>query len=196
MDMATTAPVQGGEEGQLRGPAGTGRGADADAAAAADADTDARNGGTCGVLGQIEDERLQLMGLLVRTHRRLTEILGRELEESAGIPLVFFDVLIHVAAAPDGYLTMSRLSNDVSLTTGGVTRLVDRMVDAGLVVREHCPSDRRSIHVVLTPKGRVVLDEAVAAHIDSIDRHLMARLDTQERAALSAALNKVLASDT
>jgi DNA-binding MarR family transcriptional regulator len=184
MDMATTAPTRGGE-GRQRGET-----------AASSPVADPGNGGTCGILGQIEDERLELMGLLVRTHRKLTETLGRELEESAGIPLVFFDVLIHVAAAPDGYLTMSRLSTDVSLTTGGVTRLVDRMVDAGLVAREHCPSDRRSIHVVLTPEGRVVLEQAVAAHIDGIDRHLMARLDTKERVALSAALIKILATDT
>ena len=92
--------------------------------------------------------------------------LGRELEQSVGIPLVFFDVLIHVGAAPEARLTMSRLSADVALTTGGVTRLVDRMVDAGLVERQNCPSDRRSIHVVLTPEGRAVLDRAVAAHVD------------------------------
>ena len=185
MDMATTAPTRGGEGGRQRGEK-----------AGSSPVVDPGNGGTCGILGQIEDERLELMGLLVRTHRKLTETLGRELEESAGIPLVFFDVLIHVAAAPDGYLTMSRLSTDVSLTTGGVTRLVDRMVEAGLVARQHCPSDRRSVHVVLTPEGQVVLEQAVAAHIDGIDRHLMAHLDSDERAALSAALNKVLSEDT
>ena len=54
---------------------------------------------------------------------------------------------------------MSRLSNDIALTTGGVTRLVDRMVEAGLVERQACPSDRRSIHVILTPEGRDVLGE-------------------------------------
>jgi MarR family transcriptional regulator, 2-MHQ and catechol-resistance regulon repressor len=181
MDMATTTvPPKGGEEEPLGG--GPGAGADDDAVS------------TCGILGQIEDERLQLMALIVRTHRRLTETLGRELEESVGIPLVFFDVLIHVAAAPDGYLTMSRLSTDVALTTGGVTRLVDRMADAGLVVREHCPKDRRSIHVVLTPEGQVVLGRAVAAHIDGIDRHLIAHLDDNERSALSLTLTKVLDS--
>ncbi len=148
--------------------------------------------GTCGVLGQMDDERIQLMGLLVRTHRRLTDTLGRELEQSVGIPLVFFDVLIHVGAAPDGRLTMSRLSSDVALTTGGVTRLVDRMVDAGLVERQNCPSDRRSVHVVLTAEGRTLLNQAVAAHIDGIDRHLMAHLDDADRAALAAALGKVL----
>ena len=87
---------------------------------------------------------------------------------------------------------MSRLSADVSLTTGGVTRLVDRMVEAGLVARTNCPSDRRSIHVVLTPEGRAMLERAVAEHVDGIDRHLMAHLGERDRAALEAALSKVL----
>ena len=152
-------------------------------------------GGTCGVLGQIDDERLRLMGLLVRTHRLLTDRLGRELEEEVGIPLVFFDVLIHVGAAPDGRLTMSRLSTDVALTTGGVTRLVDRMVEAGLVERQTCPNDRRSIHVVLTPAGHDVLGRAIAAHVESIDRHLFTPLDVGDRAALAAALTKVLEAE-
>jgi len=150
--------------------------------------------GTCGVLGQIDDDRLQLMGLIVRTHRRLTDTLGRELEEAVGIPLVFFDVLIHVGAAPERRLTMSRLSTDVSLTTGGVTRLVDRMAEAGLVARENCASDRRSVYVVLTPAGQAVLDRAVAAHVESIDRHLMAPLGSRDRAALTLALTKILES--
>jgi DNA-binding MarR family transcriptional regulator len=151
-------------------------------------------GGTCGVLGQMDDERIQLMGLIVRTHRSLTDTLGRELEQTVGIPLVFFDVLIHVGAAPDGQLTMSRLSNEVALTTGGVTRLVDRMVEAGLVARQNCPSDRRSVHVVLTPAGRATLERAVAAHVDGIDRHLVAHLDEKERASLEAVLTKLLAA--
>jgi DNA-binding MarR family transcriptional regulator len=165
---AATIPARGGENG--------------------DGDGD----GTCGVLGQIDDERLHLMGLVIRANRRLTDRLGRDLEESVGIPLVFFDVLIHVGAAPEGRLTMSKLSADVALTTGGVTRLVDRMVDAGLVVRQNCPSDRRSVHVVLTPEGHAVLEKAVAAHIEGIDRYLMRPLDVGDRAALEIALTKVL----
>jgi MarR family 2-MHQ and catechol resistance regulon transcriptional repressor len=149
-------------------------------------------GGSCGVLGQMDDDRIRLMGLIVRTHRRLTDSLGRELEQNIGIPLVFFDVLIHVGGAPDRRLTMSRLSADVALTTGGVTRLVDRMVGAGLVAREACPSDRRSIYVVLTPQGQAVLDRAVAEHIEGIDRHLVAHLSDGDRAALESALLKVL----
>ena len=156
------------------------------------ADGAPEGGGTCGVLGQIDDDRLRLMTLIVRTHRRLTDRLARELEQNVGIPLVFFDVLIHVGGAPESRLTMSKLSSDVALTTGGVTRLVDRMVEAGLVARENCPNDRRSIYVVLTPAGQAVLRQAVAEHIDGIDRHLVAHLDDRERAALEVALVKIL----
>lgn len=159
-----------------------------------ESDSGAPGGGNpCGVLGQIDDERLHLMELVVRTHRLLMDRLGRELEQDIGIPLVFFDVLIHVGAAPEGRVTMSRLSSEIALTTGGVTRLVDRMVEAGLVERSACPSDRRSIHVVLTSEGRSVLDRAVAAHIEGIDRHLMAHLSDDDCANLATALTKVLA---
>jgi DNA-binding MarR family transcriptional regulator len=66
------------------------------------------------------------------------------------------------------------------------------MVEAGLVARENCPNDRRSIYVVLTPEGQAVLHRAVAEHIDGIDRHLVAHLDDRERAALEVALVKIL----
>jgi DNA-binding MarR family transcriptional regulator len=155
-------------------------------------DQDAEGGGSCGLLGQIDDERLELMGLLVRSHRRLSYVLGQELERACGIPLLWFDVLIHVGGAPEGRLTMSKLSGDIALTTGGVTRLVDRMVESGLVARQNCPSDRRSVHVILTPKGQVTLKEAIAEHINGIDRHLMAPLTEAERAALGAILSKLV----
>ncbi len=118
---------------------------------------------------------------------------GRELEQSVGIPLVWFDVLIHIGGAEEGRLTMSRLSTEVALTTGGVTRLVDRMVEAGLVARQNCPSDRRSVHVVLTPAGQSTLRNAIGAHIEGIDRHLVAPLNETDRAALKVALSKLAA---
>ncbi|MGP0032310.1 MAG: MarR family winged helix-turn-helix transcriptional regulator [Acidimicrobiales bacterium] len=152
-------------------------------------------GGTCGLLSQIDDERLALMGLLVRTHRQLTSVLGQELERACGIPLVWFDVLIHIGGAPEGRLTMSRLSTDIALTTGGVTRLVDRMAESGLVARQNCPSDRRSVHVILTDEGQATLRDAIAEHMRGIDRHLMAPLSPAERTALAATLSKLVGDD-
>jgi DNA-binding MarR family transcriptional regulator len=159
---------------------------------AAHDDAPGAGSGTCEILAGIDDGRLRLMGLLVGAQRRLSYLLGRELEESVGIPMVWFDVLLHIGAAPEGRLTMSKLSTEVALTTGGVTRLVDRMVEAGMVARQNCPSDRRSVHVVLTPTGHSTLGRAIAAHIEGIERHLIAPLDDKDRAALTVALSKLV----
>jgi DNA-binding MarR family transcriptional regulator len=66
------------------------------------------------------------------------------------------------------------------------------MVEAGLVARQNCPNDRRSVHGVLTPDGHALLGRAIAAHVESIDRHLIAPLDTEDRAALAGLLTKLL----
>ena len=55
---------------------------------------------------------------------------------------------------------MGALAQQVALTTGGVTRLVDRMISAGLVERVPCPTDRRVLFAALTPAGEAKLDEA------------------------------------
>ena len=141
--------------------------------------------------GGPHDDRITLMGLLVETHARLTRVLATELESACGLPLTWFDVLIRIGRTPEGYLTMTQLANEVSLTSGGVTRLVDRIEAAGYIERRNCPTDRRSIFVSLTPAGAELLDRAAAEHLRSLDRHLIDPLAPDERAALEAALRKL-----
>jgi DNA-binding MarR family transcriptional regulator len=148
--------------------------------------------GLGGEITRSHDERIELMNLLVQTYRHLTDNLESELEAAVGIPVVFFDVLLHVSEAPEGRLTMSRLSTQVALITGGITRLVDRMAVAGLVARQNSSSDRRRVQVALTEAGREVLERAAAAHVGSIDRLLVAPLSGDDRAALAVMLRKVL----
>ena len=70
-------------------------------------------------------------------------------------------------------------------------RLVDRVAEAGLVEREHCPSDRRSVWVVVTDQGRQKLAEAVAEHLEGLDRHLFGPLAPEDRTHLAAILSKL-----
>jgi DNA-binding MarR family transcriptional regulator len=57
-----------------------------------------------------------------------------------------------------GRLTIGSLVEEVGLTTGGVTRLVDRMEAAGYVEQVHCSTDRRVSYASLTDRGRAKLD--------------------------------------
>ena len=138
-----------------------------------------------------DDERLVLMRLLVGAHVRLNRVLGAELEEACGLPLSWYIGMIRMGRAPEGRITMTQLATELSLTSGGVTRMVDRMSEAGLVERHHCPSDRRSIYVGLTPAGLAKLAEATEAHLASLDLHLIAPLAPAERAQLAALLRKL-----
>lgn len=138
-----------------------------------------------------DDDRITLMGLLVETHAKLTRALGAELEAGSGLPLSWYDAMVRLRRTPGGFLTMTQLGSEVSLTSGGITRLVDRLVEAGYVERRDCPTDRRSVFVALTPAGVAKVEEATAVHLDGIDRHLMAPLDHADQAALEAALRKL-----
>ena len=139
----------------------------------------------------VSDERIVLMGLIVETNGHLSRALGSELERACGLPLTWFDVLIRLGRAAEKRLTMSQLAEGVLLTSGGITRLVDRMTEAGYVERQSCPSDRRSIYVALTDTGRAKMQEAVEVHLEGLDRHLVGPLDESERQELDRILRKL-----
>jgi MarR family transcriptional regulator, 2-MHQ and catechol-resistance regulon repressor len=145
-------------------------------------------------LAESDRQAITLMGLLVEAHARLVRALGAEMEEACMLPLSWYDAMIRLRRSPGGFTTMSRLGSEVSLTSGGITRLVDRLVEAGYVERRNCPNDRRVVYVSLTPAGVAKVDEATAAHREGLDRHLLAPLDSAERAALERALRKLRGS--
>lgn len=142
-------------------------------------------------LDPADEQALTLMGLLIETHARLTRVLGAEMEEACGLPLTWYDAMIRLRRSPGGFTTMTRLAGEVSLTSGGITRLVDRLVDAGYAERRSCPTDRRSVYVALTPVGVDKVDEATAAHRAGLEQHLLGPLDCDSRRALEAALRRL-----
>ena len=139
----------------------------------------------------IEDSRITTFGRLFEAHARLTHLLGNELEAELGLPLPWYGVLLHVGRSPHGVRPMGELVNATAFTSGGVTRLVDRMERAGLVERRPCPSDRRVQYVGLTDAGRDMLERATAVHLRGIQQHMMNRLEPREVADLDATLAKL-----
>lgn len=139
----------------------------------------------------IADERLTAMGLLLEAHARLVRVLGDQLERECGIPLLWYEVLLRLGRAEEGRKTMSELAREVSLTSGGLTRLADRIEAAGYVRRAACPSDRRVSWLGLTASGRAKLDEATAVHVRGVEEHLTGRMSERELATLVKVLDRV-----
>lgn len=112
----------------------------------------------------VDDHLITTFGRLVEVHSGLGQQLGRSLEQECGIPHAWFEVLLRVARAEHGQITMGSLAQQVALTTGGITRLLDRMIAAGLITRVPCPTDRRVQFAALTAQGHAKLEQAAAIH--------------------------------
>ncbi|MDH2443385.1 MarR family transcriptional regulator [Amnibacterium sp. CER49] len=76
---------------------------------------------------------------------------------SQGLSIPEFDAftIVTFSSAP---ITPKRLAEDLRMTTGAVTAMVDRLVGNGLFVRRPHPTDRRSVHVELTPAGQEIVE--------------------------------------
>lgn len=111
-----------------------------------------------------DEALITTFGRLVEAYSTLDQQLGRSLEERAGIPHTWFEVLLRISRADAGRISMGALAQQVALTTGGITRLLDRMIAAGLVQRVPCPTDRRVQFAALTTQGRAKLDQAAKGH--------------------------------
>jgi len=107
------------------------------------------------------------------------------------MPLAWFEVLLQLRREPAGRLKMNEVAEAIVHSTGGTTRLIDRLEEAGLVERQLCPSDRRAIHVAITPQGNERLDQALQVHMEYLEEHVSSRLSCDERGALTALLAKL-----
>src|SRR6478736_7747169 len=131
-------------------------------------------------------------GALLRVHAVVVPQLDRELQAKHHLPLAWYDVLLELNYGPDRRLRMSELGERVTLSRTRVSRLVDEMTAAGLVVREANPDDRRSAYAVLTSKGRTVFRQAAPTYLDGIDEQFGSALTPAELTTIKDALEKVI----
>ena len=103
-------------------------------------------------------------GRLIEAHAAVSRRTGRSLELSCGLGQASFEVLLRISRSDGGQVSMGPLAQQVALSSGGITRLLDRMIDAGLVKRIPCPTDRRVQFAALTKAGQAKLDEALVVH--------------------------------
>ncbi len=141
--------------------------------------------------GPTPEEMMAWRGLL-RTHALVIDRLDTELRQRHGIPLDWYDVLVQLHEA-GGDRTMSELAEALLIVSpSSCTRLVDRLVAAGLVRREVDPEDARVKHAVLTPEGKAVLRRAAPTHLAGIRRWFTGLLEPGEAAQLSALNARIL----
>ena len=135
-------------------------------------------------------ERLRAWRLFFESALALQSVLDTELEHEAGLPLRWYDVLVHLEESPDG-IPMTELAGKILHSKSGFTRLIDNMEQARLVRRVRPEHDRRTILVVLTDEGTDTMHRARRYHRDGIERHFAQHLTDNEIKVLTRALEKV-----
>ncbi len=140
--------------------------------------------------GPLDDDRLTLMGLLAETWASLASR-GQDQLAGHGLAPAEFEVCLRLARSPEGLLRMSDLAAQTTLTSSGITRVVDRLVERGLVTRQSCATDRRTTYAVITAAGRALLDQVLPGHIELVENWLVEPLRKTGVAAFEEALRAV-----
>ncbi|HET8659407.1 MAG TPA: MarR family transcriptional regulator [Micromonosporaceae bacterium] len=138
----------------------------------------------------LDDPRITATGLFAEAFTGLTARMSEQFAEH-GVSLIEFEVLIRLARSPGQQLRMTDLAAQTSLSTSGVTRVVDRLERSGLVCRSACPTDRRSSFAVLTAAGQARLADVLPGHLALIDRWFTGLLRPEQLAALLDGLRTV-----
>ncbi len=107
------------------------------------------------------------------------------------MPLAWYDVLARLVEADAHRLRMSELADRVMLSPSGLTRLVDRLVEAGLICREPSESDARGSYAVLTDEGYQRLRAATGTHLRGIRDHVLSRFTDEELDEIAAYLARL-----
>lgn len=122
---------------------------------------------------------------MLRVHAALVRELDAELYAAHDLPLSSYDVLIYLQSAPGKRLRMAELADSVLLSRSGVTRLVDRLVREGLIVRDTCESDGRGSFAVLTEAGEEMLARARPTHLAGVRERFLHHFSEDELRTLA-----------
>ncbi|WP_291048282.1 MarR family transcriptional regulator [Herbiconiux sp.] len=133
-------------------------------------------------------------GLIGRLHRVAAALTGElvPVYTRHGLSEGEFDVLATLRRAGAPYeRAPGELAAHTMVTTGAMTKRIDRLVEAGLVLRESGAGDGRRRVVSLTERGRDVIDAAFEEHMAN-EHRLAALLGAEDRAALEPVLRRWL----
>lgn len=127
-----------------------------------------------------QDAALKLWVVLARAFNAVSARLHENIARYELTPTEFaiLEVLHH-----KGPLLLGEVQKKILVTSGGITYLVDRLVEKGLVKREECPEDRRARYAVLTPAGTALIRKIFPHHAVAIERAVSGLTTAEQREA-------------
>jgi len=141
--------------------------------------------------GSLEGAALDAWRSYLQSHASILRILDAELVTEHGMTTRDYEVLLYLAQADGRRLAMSELAESTMLTRSGITRLVDGLVDCGLIERVSCPKDARVSYAQLTDAGYEKLRAAGCTHVAGIHRMFLEHFSPEELDQLASLLSRL-----
>ena len=133
-------------------------------------------------------------GALARTHAAISQRLQDALAAADFPPLPWYEMLATVADAPEQRMKMGELAEALVITRGGLTKLLDRLIKAGLMERTFCETDRRVSYATLLPAGSDLLEEMRPVVVAELKSSFAANLTPAQAKDLRETLDRVRSS--
>lgn len=131
---------------------------------------------------------------LVRVQHDLVNAVEGELKQAGFPPLAWYDALLELSRSEQGYLRPLELERAMLFPQYAMSRLIDRLVEAGYVERRTCPIDGRGQFVAITASGRALRKKMWDAYAAAIERHVGVKLTRAEAVQLYHLLGKLTPS--
>ena len=139
----------------------------------------------------LDGTELEAWRSYLQSHAIILRDLDAELVAEHAMTTRDYEVLLYLAQSPDRRLAMSALAERTMLTRSGITRLVDGLVDCGLIERVACERDARVSYAQLTDAGLKTLRAAAATHVAGIRRLFLAHFAPDEIEQLAELLGRL-----
>ena len=146
----------------------------------------------------LSDEEQQVWRAFLGANKLVFEQLDRELQQGAGIPHAYYEILVRLSEAPGRALRMSALADRSQSSRSRLSHAVSRLEENGWVVRRSCADDKRGQVAHLTDEGFAALAAAAPGHVESVRKHVFDPLTPEQQEQLrtiSPALLDALLAD-
>lgn len=129
-----------------------------------------------------------------RTHLDVARLLTHQLEKDLqpfGLTMNDYEILVNLSESEERRMRMSDLAASTLQSKSRLSHQITRLETAGLVVRQHCESDRRGLFAVLTDKGMETMQRVAPHHVASVRRHFIDLLTPEALADLRTSLTPI-----
>lgn len=143
---------------------------------------------------ETEDPANDVWRLILRTNAKMLNLLLRECPDVAPGQKITYSrirVLTYLAQANGDRVNIHDLSEELGITSGGVSQMIDSLVKSDMVCRTTSREDRRVVYLSISESAKKRL-EHISSYLHERMERAMKKLSRDDRMQLADSLRKVL----